>query len=52
MADSIGAKLRNARIARGLTLEDVATSTCIRPDKLAALEAMTDAVVLRTVVRG
>jgi cytoskeletal protein RodZ len=39
MADSIGAKLRNARIARGLTLEDVATSTCIRPDKLAALEA-------------
>lgn len=39
MAESIGAKLRKARLERGLTIEDVAQSTCIRPDKLTALEA-------------
>lgn len=39
MAESIGAKLRKARLDRGLTLENVAESTCIRPDKLAALES-------------
>jgi cytoskeletal protein RodZ len=39
MADSIGAKLRKARLEKGLTVEDVAASTCIRPDKIAALEA-------------
>ena len=39
MDQSIGARLRKARLDRGLTLEDVAQSTCIRPDKIAALEA-------------
>jgi len=39
MRESIGTKLRDARVAKGLTLEDVAVETCIRPDKLAALEA-------------
>ncbi len=39
MSESLGARLRKARLDRGLTLEDVAQSTCIRPDKLAALEA-------------
>ncbi len=39
MADSIGARLRKARMDRGLTVEDVALSTCIRPDKIASLEA-------------
>ena len=38
MAESIGSKLRKARLERGLTIEDVAQSTRIRPDKLAALE--------------
>jgi cytoskeleton protein RodZ len=38
MAESIGEKLRKARQARGWSLEDVAHATCIRPDKLAALE--------------
>ena len=38
MGDSIGEKLRKARIARGWSLEQVAHATCIRPDKLAALE--------------
>jgi len=38
MADSIGEKLRKARQARGWSLEQVAHATCIRPDKLAALE--------------
>jgi cytoskeleton protein RodZ len=38
MAESIGARLRNARLAKGLTLEDVAQSTCIRPEKLEAIE--------------
>jgi cytoskeletal protein RodZ len=39
MSESIGARLRNARLAKGLTLEDVAQTTCIRPEKLAAIEA-------------
>lgn len=39
MAESLGSRLRAARQAKGLSLEDVAQSTCIRPDKLAALEA-------------
>lgn len=39
MAESIGTRLRKVRLERGLTIEDVAQSTCIRPDKIAALEA-------------
>jgi cytoskeletal protein RodZ len=39
MAESIGSRLRNARLAKGLTLDDVSQSTCIRPEKLAAIEA-------------
>ena len=39
MTESPGTRLRKARLALGLTLEDVAQSTCIRPDKLAALES-------------
>lgn len=39
MADSTGAKLRQARLAKGLSLSDVAQATRIQPDKLAALEA-------------
>jgi cytoskeleton protein RodZ len=39
MADSTGTRLRKARLARGLSLGDVAEATRIRPEKLAALEA-------------
>jgi cytoskeletal protein RodZ len=39
MVESIGAKLRKARLEKGLSIEDVAHSTCIRPDKITALEA-------------
>ena len=39
MAESTGTRLRKARLARGLSLSDVAEATRIRPEKLAALEA-------------
>ena len=39
MADSTGTRLKKARLARGLSLNDVAEATRIRPEKLAALEA-------------
>lgn len=39
MADSIGDRLRKVRLERGLSLEEVGLATCIRPEKLAALEA-------------
>jgi cytoskeletal protein RodZ len=38
MSESIGEQLRKARQARGWSLEQVAHATCIRPDKLTALE--------------
>jgi cytoskeletal protein RodZ len=39
MAESTGAKLRQARLAKSLSLSDVAQATRIQPDKLAALES-------------
>ena len=38
MVDSVGKKLSQARLKRGLTLEEVAHVTKLRPDKLVALE--------------
>lgn len=39
MADSLGKRLAQARLKRGLTLEEAAHSTKMRPDKILALEA-------------
>jgi cytoskeleton protein RodZ len=39
MADSTGTQLRKARLAKGLSLQDVAQATRIRAEQLAALEA-------------
>ena len=39
MADTTGARLRQARLAKSLSLSDVAQVTRIHSDKLAALEA-------------
>src|SRR4051794_21521308 len=38
MVDSIGKKLQQARVARGLSIEETAHATRVRPDKLLALE--------------
>jgi cytoskeletal protein RodZ len=38
MQDSVGRRLTKARLARGLSIEEVAHATRIRPDKIAALE--------------
>jgi cytoskeletal protein RodZ len=39
MAESTGSRLRKERLARGLSLQDVAQATRIRPEHLAALES-------------
>jgi cytoskeletal protein RodZ len=38
MQDSVGRRLTKARLARGLSIEEVAHTTRIRPDKITALE--------------
>ena len=38
MQDSVGRRLTKARLAKGLSIEEVAHATRIRPDKIAALE--------------
>jgi cytoskeleton protein RodZ len=39
MADSTGSRLRKERLAKGLSLQDIAQATRIRTEHLAALEA-------------
>src|SRR5215211_3657911 len=39
MVESVGKKLHQARLQRGLTIDEAAHATKLRPDKIAALEA-------------
>jgi cytoskeletal protein RodZ len=39
MVESVGKKLNQARVKRGLTIDEAAHATKLRPDKIAALEA-------------
>jgi len=39
MVESVGKKLNQARLKRGLTIDEAAHATKLRPDKIAALEA-------------
>jgi cytoskeletal protein RodZ len=39
MVESVGKKLNQARVKRGLTIDEVAHATKLRPDKIAALES-------------
>jgi len=39
MVESVGKKLNQARLKRGLTIDEAAYATKLRPDKIAALEA-------------
>src|ERR1700761_3753797 len=39
MLESVGKKLNQARVKRGLTIDEAAHATKLRPDKIAALEA-------------
>src|SRR5271154_1391424 len=38
MVESVGKKLNQARVKRGLTIDEAAHATKLRPDKIAALE--------------
>src|ERR1700741_2229723 len=39
MVESVGKKLHQARLQRGLTIDEAAHATKLRPDKIAALES-------------
>src|SRR5882757_4039771 len=39
MVESVGKKLNQARVKRGLTIDEAAHATKLRPDKIAALES-------------
>src|SRR5215207_7813954 len=39
MVESVGKKLTQARLQRGLTIDEAAHATKLRPDKIAALES-------------